>query len=89
LKLHFHHFSAIKSQKESDNSRNQGFSYDFCMILEGSGSGAGSGSYPYSDKWNLIRIRDAQKHVDPVDPDSDPDPQHCLWLILPVLRIPD
>jgi hypothetical protein len=19
-----------------------------------------------------------QKHVDPVDPDSDPDPQHCM-----------
>jgi hypothetical protein len=26
-----------------------------------------------SDKW--IRIREAQKHVDPVDPDSDPE--HC------------
>jgi hypothetical protein len=26
-----------------------------------------------SDKW--IRIQEAQKHVDPVDPDSDP--QHC------------
>jgi hypothetical protein len=28
-----------------------------------------------SDKW--IRIREAQKHVDPVDPGSDPDPGHC------------
>ena len=26
-----------------------------------------------------IRIREAQKHVNPVDPDSDPDPQH--WLV--------
>jgi hypothetical protein len=26
----------------------------------------------------MIRIREAQKHVDPVDPDSDPDPQHCI-----------
>jgi hypothetical protein len=26
-----------------------------------------------SDLW--IRIREAQKHVDPVDPDSDPE--HC------------
>jgi hypothetical protein len=25
LKLHLHHFSKIKSQKESQNSRNQGF----------------------------------------------------------------
>jgi hypothetical protein len=23
------------------------------------------------------RIQEAQKYVDPVDPDSDPDPQHC------------
>ncbi len=27
-----------------------------------------------------IRIQEAQKHVDPVDPDSDPDPQH--WFLL-------
>ena len=44
LKLHLHHFSQMKSQKESQNSRNQGFSYYFCMMIEGSGSGAGSGS---------------------------------------------
>jgi hypothetical protein len=25
-----------------------------------------------------IRIQEAQKHVDPVDPDPDSDPQHCL-----------
>ncbi len=22
--------------------------------------------------------QEAQKHVDPVDPNSDPDPQHCF-----------
>ncbi len=46
LKLHLHHFSKIKSQTESLNSRNQSFSYYFCMMIEGSGSGstAGSGS---------------------------------------------
>jgi hypothetical protein len=48
LKLHLHHFSKIKSQKGSQNSRNQGFSYYFCMLIEGSGSipltgGSGSG----------------------------------------------
>jgi hypothetical protein len=42
LKVHLHHFSKIKSQKKSQNSRNQGFSYYFCMMKEGSGSGAGS-----------------------------------------------
>ncbi len=46
LKLHLHHFSKIKIQKESQNRRNQGFSYYFCTMIEGSGSGyrAGSGS---------------------------------------------
>jgi hypothetical protein len=50
LKLHLHHFSKIKSQKVSQNSRNQGFCYYFCMMIEGSGSGSragsGSGSIP-------------------------------------------
>ncbi len=40
LKVHLHHFSKIKSQKESQNSKNQGFSYYFCMMIEGSGSGS-------------------------------------------------
>ena len=44
MKLHLHHFSKIKIQKESQNSRNQGFSYYFCIIIEGSESRAGSGS---------------------------------------------
>ncbi len=46
LKVHLHRFSKIKSQKESQKSRNQGFSYNFCMIIKGSGSRAGSGSIP-------------------------------------------
>jgi hypothetical protein len=41
LKVNLHHFSKIKSQKESQNSRNQGYSYYFCMMIEGSGSGSG------------------------------------------------
>jgi hypothetical protein len=40
LKVHLHHFSKIKSQKESQNRRNQGFSYYFCMMMGGSGSGS-------------------------------------------------
>ncbi len=48
LKVHLHHLSKIKSQKDLQNSRNQGFSYYFCMMIEGSGSipltnGSGSG----------------------------------------------
>jgi hypothetical protein len=57
------HFSKIKSQKESKNSRNQGFSYYFCMMIEGSESipltsGAGSGR-PKNMwiRWMRIRIR--------------------------------
>ncbi len=46
LKLHLHHFSKKKNQKESQNSRNQGLSYYFCMMIEGSGARAGSGSIP-------------------------------------------
>ncbi len=72
LKLHLIHFSKIKSQKESQNSRNQGFSYYFCMMIEGSGSraGSGSGSIPLTSgsggsgrpkntliRWIRIRIR--------------------------------
>ncbi len=46
LKLHLK-----KSQKESQNSRNQGFSYYFCMMIEGSGSGRPKNT------WIRIRIR--------------------------------
>ncbi len=62
LKVHLHHFSKIKSHKESQNSRNQGFSYYFCMMIEGSGSGtipltSGSGSGSGKPKNMWIRIR--------------------------------
>jgi hypothetical protein len=77
LRLHFHHFSKIKSQKESQNSRNQGFSYYFCMMIKGSGSRAGSGSesIPLTSgsgsrrpknmwiRWIRIRIRNTDKKV--------------------------
>ncbi len=54
LKVQLHHFSKIKSQKESQNSRNQGFSYYFCMMIEGSGSiplTSGSGSQRIKNMW--------------------------------------
>ncbi len=63
LKVHLHHFSKIKSQKESQNSRNQGFSYYFCMMIEESGSGSipltnGSGSGRPKNMWiRWIQIR--------------------------------
>jgi hypothetical protein len=36
-----HHSPKIKSIKKSQNSRYQGFSYYFCLVMEGSGSGSG------------------------------------------------
>jgi hypothetical protein len=44
LKLNLLHFSNLKSQEEYQQSRNQGFSYYFCMMIEGSRSGSCSGS---------------------------------------------
>jgi hypothetical protein len=40
----FTSFFEDKKSNESQNNRNQGFSYYFCMMIEGSGSRAGSGS---------------------------------------------
>ncbi len=37
-----------------------------------------------NDRRIRIRIQEAQNHSDPGDPDSDPDPQHCLPDIWPV-----
>jgi hypothetical protein len=58
LKVPLHYFSKIKSQKESQNSRIQDFSYYFCMMIEGSGSGSihlSSGSESRRPKNTWIR----------------------------------
>ncbi len=71
LKVHLHNFSKIKSQKESQNSRNQCYSYYFCMMIEGSGSGSipltsrsGSGR-PKNMwiRWIRIRIRNTVNNI--------------------------
>ena len=66
LKVHLHHFSKIKSQKELQNSRNRGFSYYFCTMIEGSESGSitltnGSGSERPKNMW--IRIHNTGYHL--------------------------
>jgi hypothetical protein len=38
LNVHLHHSSRINSHKKSQNSRNQGCSYYFCLMIEGSAS---------------------------------------------------
>jgi hypothetical protein len=60
LKVHLHHFTKIQSQKEPQNRRNQGFSYYFFLMIEGSGSvplTKGPGSGPSRPKTIRIRIR--------------------------------
>jgi hypothetical protein len=66
LKVYLHHFSKIKVIKKSQYSRNQCFSYYFCLLMEGSGSisltnGSGFGSARPKNIWISC---------------SDPDPQH-------------
>jgi hypothetical protein len=64
--VHLHYFTKIKSKKKkSQHKRNQGFSYYFCLMIEGSGS-------------VRIRIQEAQKHTDPTDRDPQHCLQRCL-----------
>ncbi len=51
---HLHHFSKIKSKKKSQNSRNQGLSYYFCLMIEGSWSRRPKN---IGIRWIRIRIR--------------------------------
>jgi hypothetical protein len=87
--LYLHHFSKIKSQKESQNSRNQGFSYYFCMMIKGSGSGSragsesgsipltsGSGSGRPKNMWiRWIRIRNTAFDEGPLKSDKKNKPR--------------
>jgi hypothetical protein len=34
LKIDLHHYSKIKVKKKSQNSRDQGFSYYFCLMID-------------------------------------------------------
>ncbi len=69
----FTSFSKIISQKKSQSSRNQDFSYYFCLVIKGSGSGSilltnGSGS-----------VSRRHKKTDPTDPDTDPQHWREVW----------
>ncbi len=69
-------FSKIKSKKNSQSFRNQGFSYFFYLVIEGSRSG--SGSIPLTDGSGSGSRRPKNMWIRWIrDPDSDPDPQHC------------
>ncbi len=83
LKVHLHHSSKMKSQKESQNSRNQGFSYHFWMMIEGSGSG----SFPDPYLW-LMDPDPGRPKICGSSGSGDPDPQHCLQLFLNVAKSP-
>jgi hypothetical protein len=47
--VHLHHSSKIKNHNKLQNSRNQGFSYYFCLIMEGSWAIFGAGSVLVTD----------------------------------------
>ncbi len=66
-------FLKINSQRESQNSRNQGFSYYFCMMIEGSGSipltNASRSGRP-KNMWIRIRKRIRIRNTDQIHPQS-------------------
>jgi hypothetical protein len=61
LKVHLHNFSKVKRPKEVKkhlNLRNQGFSYYFCLLTEGSGPCYGRPKI----MWIRIRIRNIARY---------------------------
>ncbi len=69
LKVNLHHFSKIKTIKESQNSGYQGFSYYFCLMIKGSGSGPLTNGVgfrrPKNIRWSttlVIRSPDDEVH---------------------------
>ncbi len=69
LKLHFHHFSRIKSHKEVITEQYElRLFIKFLLVDRRIRSRIRTSYYP-------IRIQEAQKHMEPIAP--DPDPQHC------------
>ncbi len=88
LKSKFSVWLHSKHCLQSQNSRNQGFSYYFCLMIEGSGSGSipptrrsGSGSRRPKNIW-IRRNTGWKKNPDP-DPEQYPDPDPYLWLMDP------
>jgi hypothetical protein len=74
LKSHIHHFSKIKSSKEVSKQQEERFFLLFLLADRRIRIRIHT-----CDLW--IRIREAQKHVDPVDPDpvSHPDLEHWFF----------
>jgi hypothetical protein len=84
LKIHWNRFSTSffkdKKSKKSQNNRNQGFSYYFCLMIEGSGSGSrsisltnGSGSRRPKNLWIRIRNTDKMGERDCLAPPREAD----------------
>jgi hypothetical protein len=62
--VHVHHSSKKTVIKKSQNSRNQGFSSFFCLLMEGSGFGS-----VQIYKESGCGSKRPQKNVDPTDPE--------------------
>jgi hypothetical protein len=69
-------FKDKKSKKKSQSSRNQGFSYYFCLVIEGSESG----SIPLTNDPDPDPGGPKTCGSGGFGPDSHPDPQHWLQL---------
>ncbi len=76
-------FKGKKAKRSQKNSRNQGFSYYFCLMIEGSGTGSGStpltngsgsGSRRPKNAWirTRIRIRNTDRISSQIRIGSDP-----------------
>jgi hypothetical protein len=75
-------FSSCLKDEKSQNSRNQGFSYYFCLMIEGSGagdksvSGAGFGSAPLTNGSGSRRPKNIPQHCSKVMSIGQP-PEDC------------
>jgi hypothetical protein len=80
-------FKEKKGQKKSQNSRNQGFSYYFCLMIESSGSiplTSGSGSGRPKNMWiQWIRIRNTGDKDKKRRRPSASSPPPASWLRMP------
>jgi hypothetical protein len=73
----------LKVKKKSQNSWNQGFSYYFCLLTEG--SGAWSGSIPLTNESGSRFSWPKKYGMEPTD--SHPDPEHWFGYLFPCVKV--
>ena len=90
LKIILNHFSKIERQK-SHNSRNQDFSYHFCLIVEGFGSvpltDVSGSRRPKNIRIRWIRIQDPQHWNFLSNTDSKQGKTKNTTVVTPAVRV--